>query len=191
MRLCRILMGLAVALPVCAPIPGAQAAPVVKPARPALSFEPNQGQADPAVKFLARGQGFGLFLTQTDTVLVLAPAAKGRRGATSRDGQPPAPSVVRMRLVGANAAAAVTGVDPLPGRSHSLVGEPDRWRRDIPTFARVRYTDVYPGVSLVFYGNAGQLEYDFVVAPGAEPDAVIMAFDGARGLRLDGDGDLI
>ena len=96
-----------------------------------------------------------------------------------------------MRLVGADSAAAVTGVDPLPGRSHSLVGEASRWRRDVPTFARVRYADVYPGVSLVFYGSEGQLEYDFVVAPGADPDAVVMAFDGARGLRLDGEGDLL
>ena len=167
MRLCRILMGLAVALVVCGPNLGAEAAPAVRPARPVLSFEPNQGQADPAVKFFARGQGFGLFLTQTETVLVLAPATNAGRGVVSADTR--TPSVVRMRLVGADAAAAATGVDPLPGRSHSLVGPPDRWRRDVPTFARVRYTDVYPGVSLVFYGHEGQLEYDFVISPGADP----------------------
>src|SRR6185295_16437692 len=89
------------------------------------------------------------------------------------------------------AAAAVTGVDPLPGRSHSLVGEPGRWRRDVPTFARVRYADVYPGVSLVFYGSERELEYDFIVAPGADPAAVALAFEGADALRIDDAGDLV
>jgi hypothetical protein len=121
-----------------------------QPAAFSLGQAPSEGQADPAVKFLARGRGFGLFLTQTETVLVLAPARGAGRGP--RDEDPVAPSVVRMRLVGADAAAAIAGVDELPGRSHSLVGEPSRWRRNVPTFARVRYADVYPGVSIVFIG---------------------------------------
>jgi hypothetical protein len=156
-----------------------------------MAFEPNQGQADPAVKFLARGRGYGLFLMPTETVLVLAPAGPGR----VRGSQVVAPAaeaiVVRMRLVGADPEAAIAGVDPLPGRSHYLLGESDRWRRSVPSFARVQYTGVYPGVSLVFYGTERQLEYDFVVAPGADPATVALAFDGVDGVRLDGDGDLV
>jgi hypothetical protein len=101
------------------------------------------------------------------------------------------PSVVRMRFVGGDARAAVAGLSAMPGRSHYLLGEAERWRRDIPTFARVHYTEVYPGVSLVFYGTERDLEYDFVVAPGADPAAVELAFDGAESLRLDGGGDLV
>jgi Beta-propeller repeat len=82
-------------------------------------------------------------------------------------------------------------VDALAGRSHYLIGEPSRWRQDVPTFGRVRYEDVYPGVSLLFYGSERQIEYDFVVAPGADPAAVVLAFDGAREVRLDDAGDLV
>jgi hypothetical protein len=159
-----------------------------------LAFEPNQGQADGAVKFLARGRGYGLFLTATETVLVLAPAE--RRGPLARRPGPVGdvvaePSVVRMRLVGADASAGVTGLAPRPGRSHYFLGEPERWRRDVPTFARVRYDDVYPGVSLVFYGTERDLEYDFVVSPGADPGVVELAFEGAGGVRLTAEGDLV
>jgi hypothetical protein len=156
-----------------------------------MTFEPNQGQADAAVKFLARGRGYGLFLTPTETVLVLAPAGPGRTRGSLVVAPAADPVVVRMRLVGADPEATIAGVDPLPGRSHYLLGEPGRWRRSVPSFARVQYTGVYPGVSLVFYGTERQLEYDFVVAPGADPAAVALAFDGVDGVRLDGDGDLV
>jgi hypothetical protein len=157
-----------------------------------LLFEPNQGQADPGVRFLARGRGYGLFLAPTETVLVLTsprPSALGRRPLPA-DGEE-APTVVRMRLLGADPGAVISGVDPLPSRSHYLIGDRSQWRRDVPTFARVRYADVYPGVSLVFYGNERQLEYDFVVAPGADPSAVALAFEGADVLRVDDGGDLV
>jgi Calx-beta domain/Beta-propeller repeat len=153
-----------------------------------MSFEPNQGQADPAVKFLARGRGYGLFLTPTESVLVLAPPAPSR-------GRPAAagiaePVVVRMRLVGANPVAPVAGVEPRPGRHHYLVGAAEGWQRSVPSFARVRYTDVYPGISLVFYGTGRELEYDFIVAPGADPAAIVLAFEGTEGVRVDA-GDLV
>jgi hypothetical protein len=96
-----------------------------------------------------------------------------------------------MRLVGAHAGATISGVEPLPGRHHYLIGDRSRWQRDVPTFARVRYTDVYPGVSLVFYGSERELEYDFVVAPGADPAAVALAFEGVDALRIDDGGDLV
>ncbi len=152
-----------------------------------MTFEPNQGQAETAVRFLARGRGYGLFLTPTETVLVLAPAVPTRSSPAPR----PEQAVVRMRLVGADPGATIAGVEPLPGRSHYLLGPSDHWRRSVPSFARVRYNDVYPGVSLVFYGNERELEYDFIVAPGADPAAVTLAFEGADSVRMDGDGDLV
>ena len=140
-----------------------------------FSFEPNVGQTDPRVKFLSRGRGVTLFVAPTETVFMTARSA------------------VRMRLVGASATAEVQGVDPLPGRSHFLVGrDPARWRTDTPTFGRVRSRSVYPGVDLLHYGAQGrQLEYDFIVAPGADPGVIRLAFDGTDRLKLDHDGDLV
>jgi hypothetical protein len=159
-----------------------------------LAFEPNQGQADDTVKFLARGRGYGLFLTPTETVLVLAAGARSGLLARRPGPEPSttsAPAIVRMRLAGADPHATVSGVSPLPGRSHYFVGGRERWRRDVPTFGRVRYSEVYRGVGLVFYGTERELEYDFVVAPGADPGVVELAFDGADDLRIDADGNLV
>ena len=84
-----------------------------------------------------------------------------------------------MELAGANPAAAVAGASPLPGKSNYFIGNnPAKWHRDIPQFARVRYQSVYPGVDLVYYGNQGQLEYDFEVAPGADPSQIALRFHG-------------
>ena len=145
-----------------------------------MRFEPNQGQTDPQVNFLARGAGYGLFLTPDQAVLTLA-LMLGSRTA-----------IVRMQLAGANPAAAVTGPSRFPGKSNYFIGnDPAKWHRDIPQFARVRYQAVYPGVDLVYYGNQGQLEYDFEVAPGADPNAIAFQFDSSQRPRLDDDGDLI
>lgn len=164
-----------------------------------LFFEPNQGQTDPQVKFLARGSGYGLFLTADEAVLELqhsAPSPFGS-GQAKNSHQPSAvstphsaPSVIRMRLDGANSAARVSGAEPLPGKSNYFIGnDPAKWHRGIPQFARVEYKAVYPGVNLVYYGNQGQLEYDFRVAPGAEPSQIALDFDGASA-HLDS-GDLV
>jgi uncharacterized repeat protein (TIGR01451 family) len=149
-----------------------------------LMFEPNQGQTDPSVKFLARGSGYGLYLTADDAVLTLQhPGAL--RSASS-------PSVVRMRLASANASATVTGTDELPGKSNYFIGnDPAKWHRDIPQFARVRYSNVYPGIDLVYYGNQGRLEYDFEVAPGSDPKQVALKFQGPENLAVDVNGDLV
>jgi len=144
-----------------------------------LMFEANQGQSDAAVKFLARGAGYGLFLAKNEAVLVL------RRSASSQ-----AP-VVRMKLADADPNADVVGRDELPGKSSYFIGnDPKKWYRDIPQFARVRYRGVYPGVDLDYYGRQGRLEYDFEVAPGSDPKQVRLRFEGAKSLRLAGNGDL-
>jgi Domain of unknown function DUF11/Beta-propeller repeat len=154
-----------------------------------LFFEPNQGQTAPQVKFLARGAGYGLFLTADEAVLQLQPSAVStQRSAT---GSPRAPSsVIRMRLDGANSSARVSGASPLPGKSSYFIGnDPSKWHRDIPQFARVQYEAVYPGVNLVYYGDQGQLEYDFRVAPAADPNQIALSFQGASA-RIDS-GELL
>jgi hypothetical protein len=143
-----------------------------------LRFEANQGQTSSQVDFLARGAGYGLFLTPNQAVLSL------------RSNQNT--SVVRMELAGGNPAAAVAGADQLPGKSNYLIGnDPAKWHRDIPQFARVHYQEVYPGVDLVYYGNQGQLEYDFEVAPGADPAQIALRFQGPEKTTLDASGNLI
>ena len=96
-----------------------------------------------------------------------------------------------MRVVGAE-AAAVTGVEKLPGVSHYLSGrDPAKWRTNVPHYAKVRYEGVYPGIDLLYYGNQRQLEYDFVVSPGADPGRIRLRFEGAESLRLEPGGDLV
>ena len=160
-----------------------------------MFFELNQGQTAPQVKFLARGSGYGLFLTADEAVLELQPSAV-RPQPSALSSQTASPSVIRMRLAGANSSPRVSGASPLPGKSSYFIGnDPSKWRRDIPQFARVEYRSVYPGVDLVYYGNQGQLEYDFRVAPGSDPNQIALSFTGASARIVSGDsgdsGDLI
>jgi hypothetical protein len=146
-------------------------------ARMPLAFELNAGQTDPRVKAFSRGSGYGLFLTADESVVVLA----------SKSGKS---AVVRMKLLGANDSQVVP-TDPLPGTINSFIGnDPSKWRTDIPTFSKVKYEGIYSGVDLIYYGNQQQLEYDFVVAPGADPKAIRFAVSGAK-VRLDSNGDLV
>ena len=140
-----------------------------------LVFEPNRGQADPQVRYMARGAGYTLFLTDTEAVMAF-----------------PGKAPVRMRLLGDNAPGHVEATDPTGGVSHYLLGnDPSKWHTNIPHYRTVRYAGVRPGVDEVFYGNAGQLEYDLVVAPGTDPAQITMEYDGARSLRVDSRGDLL
>jgi hypothetical protein len=170
-------------------------------ARLPLSFEANQGQADPEVKFLARGQGYTLFLTRRGgAVLTLRkPARKPKsfRQAANRlagESEPETvtPSaVVRMSLTGTTRTPQLEGVDELPGKANYFLGnDPRKWRTNVPLFTKVKYRDVYPGVDLVYYGNQKQLEHDFVVAPGADLHAIALNFAGAGKLSLDAQGSL-
>src|SRR5712692_5411890 len=148
-----------------------------------LSFEANRGQTDTRVQFLSRGNGYNLFLTPREAVLSLTPPAAAPVNAKS--------AVVRMRLVGANPSPKVTGTEELAGKSAYFIGgDPSHWHADIPNYARVQYRDVFPGVDLVYYGHQGRLEYAFVLAPGADPSRIRLAFRGAQKLRLD-KGDVV
>src|SRR5579863_1689288 len=158
-----------------------------------MSFEANVGQvgggtigADPGVKFLSRGTGYTLFLTTDQAVLALRQKTSGS-------------AALRMGLVGANPAARVKGEQELPGKTNYFIGrDPSRWRRNVPNYARVRYQDVYRGVDLVYYGREQNLEYDFEVAPGADPAVIRLRIgDGAAGtdrrirLHVNHQGDLL
>jgi hypothetical protein len=160
-----------------------------------LDFEANRGQSDPQVRFLARGPGYTLFLTATEAVMVLPkPVTPPATAETTPAGSSaPEASVLRMQLVGANPSAAIAGQQELPGKSNYFKGNDSaKWVTNVPHFSRVTYQGVYPGVDLVYYGSGQrQLEYDWVVAPGANPSVIRLAYQGAEGLRLDEQGNLV
>jgi hypothetical protein len=173
-----------------------------------LTFEANQGQSDKQVKFLSRGEGYTLFLTGDEAVLSLrrAPARTlDREGlvtlkpadfkATNQNS-----AVLRMKLIGANLAAKISGADRQEGKSNYFIGnDSSQWHTDVSNFGQVRYQNAYPGVDLVYYGNRQQLEYDFVVAPGANPRAIALnvaaeSISGKRtsaALEIAENGDLL
>ena len=151
-----------------------------------MMFQANAGQTDARVKFTARGAGYSLFLTPTESVFVMS-----RRESESKESRwnesdseraskamrPAQQSVLRMKLVGANPDAAVTGMDEMVTKVSYFVGsDPSKWHAAVPAFGRVRYSEIYPGIDLVYYGNQRQLEYDFVVTPGADCGRISLAF---------------
>jgi uncharacterized repeat protein (TIGR01451 family) len=149
-----------------------------------LSFEVNQGQTDEQVKFLARGEGYTLFLTSQEAVLALQKSEVGGQRVTR--------TTLEMKVVGTNAKVRVMGAEELLGKSNYFIGnDPKEWRTNIPTYAKVRVEDVYPGIDLVYYGNRGQLEYDFVVRPGADPKVIRLGLTGASLTKVDAEGDLV
>lgn len=144
-----------------------------------LSFAPNHGQAAENVKFTSRGSGYSLALTPTTFILA------AMHSNTSA-------SIVQATLLGANAAAKVTGVEPLSTKTNYLIGrDPRTWKTNVPNYAKVKYSGVYPGIDAVFYGNQDLLEYDFIVSPRANPGVITLAFDGIKDLHVDEKGDLI
>lgn len=159
-----------------------------------LFFEPNQGQgdldpADRRARFVNRGSGYSLFLGSDGAILSLVSESSKKR--SDRHTLPPSAEFLQMKLAGANTNAALSSSDLLPGKSNYFIGDdPAKWRTGVPHFGRVRYENVYPGINLVFYGKQGQLEYDFQVAPGAEPSQAELEFVGAKTVALK-DGALI
>ena len=172
-----------------------------------LSFEKNQGQADPSVNFLSRGSGYSLFLTDEGAVLALdkpadcSPSQKQVAKAPQSAKSTPCPTgaarqdVIRMTLAGIpreSHTVTSAGENALPGKVNYFIGnDPSRWHSDLPTYLKVRYSSVYPGVDLVYYGSHRQLEYDFIVAPGADAKPIQLQFSGAKQLRIAKDGDLV
>ena len=168
-----------------------------------LTFEVNQGQTAPEVRYLAHGQGYQLFLTNQEAVLTLRQAAvsgtKSVRGMSSlaarahrKLNSAPKNSVLRMHFDGANPSAEIAGTKLLPGKTNYFIGnDPKRWRTDIPSYEEVRYQGVYPGVDLLFYGHQQRLEYDFIVAPGVDPRVIALRIAGAPTLKINSQGDVV
>jgi hypothetical protein len=165
--------------------PGQGASPKAPAARADISglpltFEPNIGQGASDVQFLAHGQSYAIALTAQGAELSLGKATAGN-----------SPDEVHLHVQGAHNTAQPTAEQPLPGRVNFYIGsDPSKWHTNVATYGKVRYAGVYPGIDLVYYGTQGKLEYDFAVAPGANPKAIGLGFDGARELRLDSQGNL-
>jgi len=163
-----------------------------------LSFEANQGQISADAKFVARGNGGDAFLTSTGAVFALRSEPALQEGAQKvmrphqDKGERRPGSSFRMDLVASNASVIPVGLEELPGKANYFVGQDaSAWRMGVPTYRRVKYSNVYPGVDMVYYGNQRQLEYDFVIAAGANPDAIRLGFVGVDALNLNSDGDLV
>src|SRR6185312_15592804 len=152
-----------------------------------LAFESNRGQADKTVDFLARGRGYSMLLKANEAVMVMTPPS----GSVSDSFLNDAADILRLELLNSNTQARVAGEEQLPGKVNYFLGNKrENWRADVPTFRRVQYEDIYPGISLAYYGNQRQLEYDFVIEPGADPKAIELRFPGVKP-KLDSRGDLL
>lgn len=139
-----------------------------------LTFEKNQGQASSEVQYLVRGNGYQMALQPANATLKL------------KDKQ------FNLQLIGANQQATATGLNQLAGHSNYIFGsDSSHWQLDVPQYQRVQYHSVYPGIDLAYYGNQEQLEYDFIVAPHADPNSINLSFAGADSVSLSSDGELI
>ncbi len=178
------------ALPVAPSVSPAKRAQVqAATAKLPLRFEQNVGQVKGPnaqdVRFISRGSAFSLFLTPKEAVLAMQRSAKTAKGAKSS-------AVVSMRLSGANQSPAISGQEEFPGKSNYLIGrDPSQWHTGVTNFGRVAEQGVYPGIDLVYHGHQGQLEYDFDLAPHADPKNIRITFDGATRLQLDPSGNLL
>src|SRR5216684_4228802 len=183
------------------PSPGARQKVAEEYGKLPLSFEANHGQTDPKVKFLSRGPGYKLFLLPHEAVLMLqkerhAKPAK-RLGALPGFSKPaereagPA-EIIRMSLLGAKGNPKIGGIEQMPGKSNYFIGnDPSQWRTNVPNYAKVMYQGVYPGINLVYHGSGQQLEYDFIVSPGADPRQIRLGLKGTKKLELTPEGDLL
>jgi hypothetical protein len=158
-----------------------------------MSFEANRGQTAPQVDFVSRGSGYTVFLTQDEAVLALRDNSLHHKSTTNN-------ITLRMHFIGASHDAQGTGLDELAGKSNYFIGnDPKQWHNDISTFGKVKYHDIYKGVDLLYYGTQQQLEYDMIVAPGADVKQIAFGFqeDHAAGgnknvtLHVDRNGNLV
>ncbi len=162
-----------------------------------LSFEANQGQTDPNVKFISRGKGYTFFLLPTEATLIF-PRSERSSSRTAHQGSETAgrdgsiDSQLKIRFVGSNPMPQIKGLDEFASKVNYILGnDPKAWQPNISSYAKVRYESVYQGIDVVYYGNQRNLEYDFVIAPGADPRQIKLNFVGADTLEKDANGDLI
>jgi Immunoglobulin I-set domain/Beta-propeller repeat len=147
----------------------------ISPSNLPLYFEANPDRTE----FLSRSSGYEFLITSEGAQIAL------RNGADR-------PATMRMSFDGGNARAVIRGDGELAGKINYLIGnDASKWQTGLPTFSRVQVSEIYPGIDLVFHGNQQQLEYDFAIAPGANPDAIKIHFDGADKISISPDGELI
>jgi beta-propeller repeat-containing protein len=148
-----------------------------------LAFEENRGQAERAARFLAHGRDYQIHLSSNAVALAVAE----RRSTTPAEST----RAMRLRFLGARHDGAGTGIEPRAFKTNYFLGNGAAERiTDVPSYSRIRFDDVYPGIAIVYYGREQQLEYDVVVSPGADANLVRFAVDGVDRMRLDAKGDL-
>jgi uncharacterized protein (TIGR03437 family) len=149
------------------------------PAASAVRFELNVGQADASYSFVAHGRQQAILLSSSEAVFQW----KGSKKTSAR--------AIHASLAGARSGVELRGDQPLSGHVNYLIGkDPKNWHTDIPTFGAVRSAGVYPSIDVVYHGNGGDVETDFVVQPGGDPEAIGIRFSGADDVRLESDGSL-
>lgn len=156
-----------------------------------IYFETNRGQADSHYQFLARGPAHTIFLGPSEAVLSLHSVSWTSEERRLRRRALTDSALVRVTLPGSS-ASELLALDPLSGRVNYFIGnDPTDWQTAIPTYGRVECRGVYPGIDLIYHGANEQLEYDFIVAPGAKPEMIALHFEGADNLTIDAGGDLV
>lgn len=142
-----------------------------------VHFEPNLGQVPDQIRYYSHDQGFEVLMTDAETIF-------------QREESPHA--TVRMKMPGRARGSRWEAIDKLPGISNYYIGnDPAKWRAKVPQYSRLKRSGVYPGIDIVFYVNEGQLEYDYIVKPGADPSQIRLAFEGVERLQVDYNGDLL
>ena len=161
-------------------------------------FEKNRGQVNSQARYLSRSGRYSVFLTDDAAVFSLIGGNLNRSrvptGFEKHDAQPTklTESDFRIRLLNTNRGADIRGLTPLPGRVNYLIGSDEtRWHRDVPTFGRVQYRELYPGIDLIYHGSASGLEFDFVAAPDADTSKIQFAIEGPTTPTLNREGDLM
>jgi len=163
-----------------------------------LYFELNRGQTDPSVRYLSHAGRYTLYLTDDATVISMIAGSIQKRPTiattnprTAHDSTRLIQSAVRIRMIGADPHATMTGLDPLSGRVNYLVGAQTSFHANVPTFARVKIANVYPGVDVIHYGTRDSLEYDIVARPGADPSRIRFAIEGPAKTSTDQEGNVV
>lgn len=162
-----------------------------------MQFEENEGQVeDENVKFISRSKGYTLVLTSNKTIFSIPNFREGRNSIREKTGLKSEAKGelqrLEINLVGSNLSPQMMGVDELPGKSNYFLGNnQENWITDVKNYSKVQYSKVYNGIDLIFYGNHEKLEYDFIVSPGANPDAIVMQIDDCNDKTFDENCNLI
>jgi len=175
-----------------------------------LMFEANQGQADGQIKYLSHGSNYSVYLKAGGMLLALHPSGTAHSATASaaipeqnrlyaspihqrvKAARKRSKTVIAVDLVGAARNPRIAGEDRLVTKVNYFIGrDPSKWRRNVPTYSRIRYSNVYSGIDLVYYGNNHKIEYDFDLAPGADPAKIQFSVAGADSLAVDSQGKLV